>query len=75
MEKIFIEQLKEVFEMEDAEINLEDKFRDYEIWDSMTNLSVIAMLDSEFGVIIESQEFNKLITVGDLMKEVKKRMK
>ena len=74
MEQKFLEQIKEVFEKEDGSVSLEDKFRDYERWDSLTNLSLIAMLDSEFGVLIESKDFNKLSTVGDLLNEVTKRM-
>ena len=74
MEQKFIEQLSEIFEMEGKEVSTEDTFRDYDNWDSITNLNIIAMLDSEFGVMIESSEFNKLITVGELLEEVKKRM-
>ena len=48
-------------------------FRDYENWDSMANLSVIAMLDDSFGVHIASQDFKNLITVGDLVAEIAKR--
>jgi len=70
-----LEQIKEVFELEDTEVHLEDNFRDYERWDSLTNLTLIAMLDSEFGVVIESKDFNKLNTVGELLNEVEKRMK
>jgi acyl carrier protein len=39
----------------------------------MANLSVIAMLDDSFGVHIASQDFKNLITVGDLIEEIKKR--
>jgi len=74
MEQNFFEQLKEIFELNTGEININDKFRDYEKWDSLTALTVIAMLDSEFGIVLESREFNKLITVGDLLSEVKKRI-
>lgn len=74
MEEKFLEEFKDILEIEDTEINLNDNFRDYDNWDSMANLSVIAMLDDEFGVHIESKDFKELITVGDLMNEVKKRM-
>ena len=74
MEEKFTQQLKEILEMEDQEINLNDKFRDYDNWDSLANLSVIAMLDDEFGVYIETNDFKKLTTVAELMEEVKRRM-
>ena len=73
MKDKFIQQFKEVLEIEDREIQLEDIFRDYEEWDSLVQLSLIAMLDEEFEVEIEEDDFNKLITVGDLLSEVEKR--
>ena len=74
MEDRFIEQLKEILEMENGDVKPEDKFRDYENWDSLTALSVIAMMDDEFGVIINAEEFRKLVKVSDLIEAVKKRM-
>lgn len=73
MEKQFINSLKEAFEIEDREISVEDNFRDYPEWDSLSRLSLIAMLDEEYGVQIEEGDFEKLATVKDLMEEVKKR--
>jgi acyl carrier protein len=74
MEKKFIEQLKDILEIENIEVNMEDKFRDYENWDSMAALSVIAMIDDEFGVVINGEDFRQLNTVGDLVQAIKKRM-
>jgi len=75
MKEVFIEKLLEVFENEEKVITLEDKFRDYEEWDSLRYLSVIAMIDSEFDVIIETSDFKKIETVGELISEVQKRIK
>lgn len=65
-EKLFT-ALAEALEMEKSQINETDKFRDYETYSSLSELSVIAMLDSEFGIQIEMNEYNKLKTVGDLL--------
>ncbi len=73
MEEKFIEQLKEILEITDREISLDDKFREYKEWDSLAYLSVIALIDEEFDVVIETPEFKKLLTVGDLINEVKRR--
>jgi len=73
MEQKFMENLKEVLEIEDREIALEEEFRTYNEWDSLAYLSVIAMLDEEYGVEIETEDFKKLRTVGALLEEVKKR--
>ena len=62
----FILKLEEVLEIEDRDINLADVFRDFEEWDSLAYLSVIAFLDEEFDIQIEEAEFKKLITVEDL---------
>jgi acyl carrier protein len=66
MKQKFIEQFRETLEIEDRSISESDNFREYDEWDSLTLLSVIAMIDEEFGVIIESNDFKKLITVGDI---------
>jgi acyl carrier protein len=73
MEQNFIELLSEILEKESSTVKLEDTFRDYDEWDSLANLSVIAMLDDEYDVHIESKDFKNLITVGDLMNEVQNR--
>jgi len=62
----FVEKFKEILEIEDREINPTDIFRDYDEWDSLAYLSVIAFLDEEFDIQIEEAEFKKLITVEDL---------
>ena len=74
MKEEFIEQLKEVLEIEDREINPDDEFRNYPEWNSMAALSVIAMMDDEFGVVLDTASFIKLRTVGDLIEEVKEKM-
>ncbi|QYJ67307.1 acyl carrier protein [Flavobacterium litorale] len=70
MENKFIEALQEALEMENQEINFEDNFRDYDTWDSLSRLSLIAVLDEEFDVQIEDEKFEKLITVKDLYEAV-----
>ena len=64
MEK-FIELFAEALERED-EIKMQDEFREYPEWSSITYLSVIAMMDEEYGVQIEEAEFKKLRTVQAL---------
>ena len=73
MEAKFLDLFKEVLEIADKEISLNDEFREYDEWDSLAYLSVIAMLDDEFEIVIETEDFKKIRTVGDLLKEVKER--
>ncbi len=74
MKEQFIEKFREALDSEAKEIRLEDKFRDYDEWDSLRYLSVIAMIDSEFDVIIDTPDFRKIQTVGELIEEVEKRI-
>lgn len=62
----FIEQLKEVLEIEDRELNPKDEFRNYDEWDSLTYLSIIAFYDEEYDIQIEEADFKKIRTVEDL---------
>lgn len=70
MKERFLASFKEALQIEDREIGLEDVFRDYEEWDSLGRLSLIAALDEEFNLQIEEKEFEKLVTVGDILTTV-----
>ena len=61
MKEEFLSALKEALEIEDREIQIEDHFRDYPEWDSLTQLTLIAMLDDNYEVEIEMSDFKKLI--------------
>lgn len=74
MEEKFLQQLKETLEVKDRELQLADNFRQYEEWDSLNLLSVIALIDEEYGVVIDGNDFAKLNTVADLVDEIKKRL-
>jgi acyl carrier protein len=67
MEEKLINALAEALEIDAGVINVEDNFRDYESYGSLTELSVLAMLDSDFGIELEMKDFNRYKTVGDLV--------
>ena len=72
MKEKFMIVFAEALEIEPERINEGDHFRDYETYSSLTELSILAMLDSEFGIEIEMKDFNKFDTVEDLIKLVTK---
>lgn len=74
MEKKIFDAFREAMDNEDLEINLSDNFREYEDWDSLAYLSMIAALDEEFSVEIENEKFEKLKTVQDLVNAVKAKV-
>lgn len=65
--KEFIEKFAEAIEIEDASVlTPETEFRTLDEWDSLSYLSVIAMIDEEFDVQIETPEFKQQKTIQDL---------
>ena len=73
MKEKLISALAEALEMDASQVKPDDIFRDYENYSSLTELSVLAMLDSDFGIEIEMQEFNNYKTVEDLINLVSSR--
>lgn len=61
----FIKNFAEAIEREN-EIKMEDSFREYDEWSSITYLSVIVMMDEVYDVQMEQAEFKELKTVEDL---------
>ncbi|MCT4588716.1 MAG: acyl carrier protein [Carboxylicivirga sp.] len=73
MEKEFLEFFKDALEIEDREVKMNDEFREFEEWSSLGQLSLIAMLDDEYDIVIETDEFEQLLTVGDVLKVIQKQ--
>ena len=73
MEEQFLQKFKEVLEVTDRNLSLSDKFRSYEEWDSLAFLSLIAMIDEEYDVIIDGKDFKQLETVADIQQAIKER--
>ena len=62
----FIELFQETLEIEDQEVKDEDIFRDYEEWDSLAVLSILAMINEEYDLIIPRRDFDNMITIKDI---------
>ena len=67
--KDFIKGLKEALEIEDEdqEITLETNLKELEEYDSLSVLSIIAMIDKNFGKQIPSSDFIKIATIKSLI--------
>lgn len=48
----FLDILEELFEKDKKTIGMNDSFRDYEEWDSLTLLGLGAMIHTEYGITI-----------------------
>ena len=62
--EILTEQMLEIFELDT--INSEVVLRDLELWDSLSVISLLAVLDETYGINIEATELVDVVTVADL---------
>ena len=63
--------IKEALEIEDREPKLSDQFKEYDEWDSLSRLTLIAELDDQFDVTIASEEMDALDTLQELLDKIK----
>ena len=70
----FINKLKEALEIEDEdqEITVKTYFKDLEGYDSLSVLSIIAMIDKNFSKQVLALDLAKVITVGNLIELIGK---
>ena len=74
MDKIkFYEQLAKILDIE--EMKPEDILKDFEAWDSLAILSVLAMADSTYGVAIKAEEIRSVVTAAELANLVEAKKK
>lgn len=64
----FVKNFANQFEETDfAVFSPETKFRELDEWSSLIALSVIVMLDEEYGIQIENKDFKNLETIADII--------
>lgn len=65
--KEFIQHFAEQLDETDVnELTAETKFRDLEEWSSIIGLSIILMVDEEYGITIGADDMKQAQTIGDL---------
>lgn len=70
----FIDNFAAQFDETDPEsIMAETRFKDLDEWSSLTALSIIAMVDDEYDVIIKGNDILKSDTIQDLFEIVEKK--
>ena len=72
MEKLY-QELAEILE-EDA-VERGDVLRNFEEWDSLMALSIVSLLDENYGITLSAEELAEMKTVGDLEDFVKNNLK
>ena len=69
----FYKRLAEV--LDTGEVKPENVLRDFEQWDSLAILSILAMADSKYGASIKADEIRSVITAADLANLVESKQK
>jgi acyl carrier protein len=64
----FLPKVARILEVD--EVKETDDLKAFPQWDSLTVLSVIAMLDADYGINLRAADFQQISTVGDLWKLV-----
>jgi len=72
MKNQFLDNFNEILDDEpNFKLELNSKFRDLDEWDSLTALSLIAMLDEEYKITVTGDQIKKLETLGDIFNLLK----
>lgn len=58
-------KLAEILEVD--EVRAGDKLQEFEVWDSLTVLSIVATLESNFGVSMTASDLKRICTIGELI--------
>jgi len=61
-----IKMMEEILERDQDTVKEGDEFREYDEWDSLAYLSVIAKIDEDYGMVIPREDFQKLRTIRAL---------
>ena len=71
----FVEKFAEQFDDTDpSAIKADTRFRDLDEWSSLVGLSVIAMVDEEFDVLLKGEDMRQANTPEELYNIIKSKM-
>ena len=61
-----LEQLEDIFEKDLEEMKINDSFKNYDEWDSLTQLSLLAFLNDDYEIILNNNDLDSLNTISDI---------
>ncbi len=70
----FLNALEEILELDNNTLKGDEVLMDLEQWDSLAFLSVIAMADETFNIVIQGDKLEEINTIGDLVNLVAERL-
>lgn len=69
----FLDQIRNTLEIDGRELTLADELKQLDEWDSMACLSVIAMIEDEYGIVLRPSDFIAMERVGDIASAIEKK--
>ena len=70
----FLHALEEILELDEGTLKGNEALVDMKEWDSIAFLSVIAMLDEQFNMIIQGDKLEQITKVSDLIALVEDKL-
>lgn len=71
----FLQNFADQFdEVDPLELNTETKFKELDEWTSLIALSVIAMIDEEYDVLLKGNDIKSTSTLGELFELVQSKL-
>jgi len=55
-------------------LQLETPFKQLPVWDSLMLLLTVAMIESEYGVVLRGTDFDNCNTVADLIRQIESKV-
>ena len=65
MKEQLIEKIALILEVES--VSMQAELNSFEEWDSLTALSIISLVDADYGKTLSNEQLKKFITVKDLV--------
>lgn len=63
-----IESVKSIFDdIDTSNFNINTRFKENDEWDSLTALTLITVIDNDFGVNLSGEEINNCQTIEELL--------
>ena len=72
-ESELLEEIKETLQR-DEDLTLDMKLEDLKEWNSLANISIIALFDQLFEVVVPADELLKCQTINDLLQLVSDKL-
>lgn len=65
MKEELLDKIAELLEVD--EITIQEELTSFEEWDSLTALSIIALVDSDYNKTLSNNQLKQFTSVGDLI--------